>query len=294
MKIFISYRRLDTAPWAGRIYERLVKECAGDNIFMDVESMRPGDRISGALTQVVADADAVLVLIGDKWLHGRDGDRGPRLWESEDLVRREVEAALQYEKRIIPVLINGAAMPGADQLPPSIVPLADRNAMRVSHEQFPLDTDALIAALGECKRGRRFRHDLALKIRSLVRGGGTSLMIPVVAFGAPALLARVVIDVVEPSQEGALLLSSVFFMSAALLSLFALIARRRVSLPLLAVLSFATIVWTCCGTWFLLIATRLTEWKLLVVPSVGLAVLVAYLVLLVRRGGVVQMKRGGD
>jgi hypothetical protein len=59
----------------------------------------------------------MLVVIGTHWLSITDDNGRRRLDDSEDFVRREIEAALQSGIRVIPVLVDGATMPPSDQLP---------------------------------------------------------------------------------------------------------------------------------------------------------------------------------
>ena len=40
--IFISYRREDTAAWAGRLHMALEKSFPREQLFMDVDSISPG------------------------------------------------------------------------------------------------------------------------------------------------------------------------------------------------------------------------------------------------------------
>jgi len=68
--IFISYQREDTAPWAGRMYERLAHEFSRDQLFMDVDNIAPGLDFVEVLEEQVAACDALLVLIGRDWVEG--------------------------------------------------------------------------------------------------------------------------------------------------------------------------------------------------------------------------------
>ena len=65
-----------------------------------------------------------------------------RLDNPDDFVRIEIEAALQQDKRVIPVLVGEAQMPRGDQLPDTLRPFARRNAVRLTHERFRADTQA--------------------------------------------------------------------------------------------------------------------------------------------------------
>ena len=62
-----------------------------------------------------------------------------------DLVRREIEAALAHNVRVIPILFDGAKMPRYADLPTSIAGLAHK----LSPNRFDLDVDELLRVLDE-------------------------------------------------------------------------------------------------------------------------------------------------
>ena len=146
-RIFISYRRDDTAYPAGWLFDRLAERFGVDQIFKDVDSIELGDDFVEVLTDAVGSTDVLLALIGEKWLTvtGEDGSR--RLDDPDDFVRLEIEAALKQRVRIIPILVEGAEMPGADEVPPSLKPLVRRQAMELSSSRFTFDTDRLLVVL---------------------------------------------------------------------------------------------------------------------------------------------------
>jgi len=146
-RIFISYRRADSAPYAGRIYDRLVNQFGGDSVFMDVDSIRPG--LDFVHTVEAARYDVMLVVIGTEWLSARDKDGRTRLDNPHDLVRREVASGLnQGAISVIPILVGGASLPSAEELPPDLMLLSRRQAIEVSHANFHRDADGLIRVLG--------------------------------------------------------------------------------------------------------------------------------------------------
>ena len=148
-KIFLSYRREDTAGFAGRIYDRLEQSFPAESLFMDVAGgIGAGQDFVRVIEEQVRVCDAMLVLIGPNWLTIRD-DNGPRLENPEDFVRIEVESALRLGKRVIPVLVQKTEMPRANALPEPLKPLARRNAVGLTHERFRADTQGLIKALEE-------------------------------------------------------------------------------------------------------------------------------------------------
>ena len=116
-RIFMSYRREDTAYPAGWLYDRLARHFARGQVFKDIDSIELGDDFVEVITTAVGSCDVLLALIGDRWLTltGQDGRR--RLDNLDDFVRLEIEAALARDVRVIPILVEGARMPRADELP---------------------------------------------------------------------------------------------------------------------------------------------------------------------------------
>jgi serine/threonine protein kinase len=142
MTIFISYRRKDSSAETGRIYDRLIGAFGREAIFKDVDSIPLGVNFKKHLDSIVAKCDVELVVIGPDWASD------PRLSDPNDFVRIEVESALQRDIPVVPVLVDGAAMPGADELPESLAELSLRNGMEVGHDpNFHRDMDRLINGL---------------------------------------------------------------------------------------------------------------------------------------------------
>ncbi len=146
-KIFINYRRGDDPGFAQALFGRLEQVFSPEQLFMDVDNIEPGLDFVRVLEEQVAQCDVLISVIGRNWIDARDETGGRRLDNPEDFVRIEIESGLQQNKRIIPVLVGQAQMPSADQLPEPMKPLARRNAVRLTHERFRADTEALIAAL---------------------------------------------------------------------------------------------------------------------------------------------------
>ena len=142
--IFISYRRDDTSGFAGRLFDRLSERFPDARVFIDVEGIEPGANFADVLSQRVGDCDVLLALIGPRWC--ADGGRA-RLADAKDFVRIEIEAALARDVRVIPLLIDGARMPAAEDLPAPIQGLALRQAVEISHKRFDADVGALVQAL---------------------------------------------------------------------------------------------------------------------------------------------------
>lgn len=128
--IILSYRREDSAGVTGRIFDRLAQEFGADRVFMDIDSMPAGVDFHEHLQQILADCGALLVVIGKGWRSQRKGQPA-RIMDPDDWVRIEVETALERGIPVVPLLIDGASLPGRDQLPESLWPLLRRNALPV-------------------------------------------------------------------------------------------------------------------------------------------------------------------
>jgi hypothetical protein len=142
--IFISYRRHDSSFFAARLKDRLEQVFPGD-VFLDVSGIEGGADFVQTLRSAVGASKAVLVVIGPAWATAGDGRT--RLGEAGDFVTEEVATALRAGIPTLPVLIGGAQMPQADELPEALRALATRNALAVSHERFDSDVGHVLAAL---------------------------------------------------------------------------------------------------------------------------------------------------
>src|SRR3954463_2173651 len=142
-RIFISYRREDAASDAGRLADHLSRRFGADRVFLDVDAINPGTDFVQVLHTSLQDTAAVLIVIGPRWssLTGIDGTR--RLDQPSDFVRLEVEAALGRTIPVVPVLVQGARMVSAQDLPPSLAALATRQAVTIDNDEFHDDANRL-------------------------------------------------------------------------------------------------------------------------------------------------------
>lgn len=148
-QIFISYRRADSQAITDHIYKRLTNAFGQSAVFKDVDNIAPGEDFPNYLVESLRSASVVLVVIGQRWatLPAKSGK--PRLFYKKDFVRLEVEAALRLKRvRAIPVLVNGATMPDAEQLPKPLQGLTRLNAVNVRNDpDFDRDMQRLIRKL---------------------------------------------------------------------------------------------------------------------------------------------------
>jgi len=158
-RIFVNYRREDTAYAAGWLYGRLAGRFGGGQIFKDVDTIQPGDDFAAKINYAVGSCHVLLALIGDRWLTMTDESGLRRLDNPDDFVRLEVEAALARNVRVIPILVAGARMPRADELPVSLAKLVRRQALELDPNRF--DTQRLISVLERTIEQARTRSTAA-------------------------------------------------------------------------------------------------------------------------------------
>ena len=145
--IFISYRRDDTEGYAGRLFQDLCERFGKDSVFMDVAGIEPGRDFRRVIEQQVASCGVLLAVIGKAWLSVADERGKQRLNDPHDFVRLETASALKRDIPVIPVLVQQAEMPRAEQLPDDLKDLAFRNSVELTHARWDSDVELLIAAL---------------------------------------------------------------------------------------------------------------------------------------------------
>jgi hypothetical protein len=146
-KVFISYRRRDSAGHAGRLYDALTTALGEGRVFMDVD-MPPGVDFVQRITQAVGACDVLIVVMGPHWATLADEEGNLRIADREDFVRLEVEIALRRpDVTVIPVLVAGGQMPDPAALPEGLRALARRNAIELSDMRWRYDVERLLGTL---------------------------------------------------------------------------------------------------------------------------------------------------
>ena len=156
--IFISYRRSDSAGFAGRLADDLEETLGHAAIFRDINDIAAGERFDIAIQHRLQSVDTVLVVIGPNWCARRqDGSR--RIDDPDDFVRLEIVVAIASKKPIIPVLVGGAAMLAPKDLPDDLVPLSRFQAIEVTDARWDYDLKRLVSALEPAiQRSGRHNH----------------------------------------------------------------------------------------------------------------------------------------
>jgi len=148
-RIFICYRREDTAGHAGRLRDRLAEVFGDTQVFLDTEHVGIGEDFVDRTTRVVGSCRVVLVVIGKRWLTAVDARGRRRLDDENDYVRLEIATALRRapQTAVIPVLVHGARMPTEEELPADLRALSRRNALVAPDERWRPEVDRLIERL---------------------------------------------------------------------------------------------------------------------------------------------------
>ena len=145
--VFISYRREDSAAYAGRLFDILSGEFGPQNTFMDVDDIKGGDNFTTVIDRSLDASDALLAVIGPRWVTVTEPNGERRLDNPSDFVRVEIGKALERGIRVIPVLVGGASLPRPSDLPDNLKALCDRQAVELRDTRFHEDAKDLVQVL---------------------------------------------------------------------------------------------------------------------------------------------------
>ena len=146
-KVVMLYRRADSASVAGRIYDRLVAHYGEDAVFMDVYSIPFAANWREQVNDMSLHGGVLVALVGPRWLGPLPGGQF-RIDEANDPVRMELETALRANIPVFPVLVEGATMPRAAELPDTLKVFSDVNAATVDNgRDFDQHVSRLIASI---------------------------------------------------------------------------------------------------------------------------------------------------
>ena len=184
-KVFISYRREDTASAAGRVYDRLAPLLAKSNVFFDVSTLGGGDDVAQRIASEIGNCDAALVFIGEKRFEQAPQGGAPRIFEPNDYVRAELRAALSRKLLLVPVLVGGARHAEARATARGHWGHHHKEALPHRHESFDDDTEYIVAAvLGLSATERAWEEKGSLKAKIDYAIGGAIAAAILVLIGA--------------------------------------------------------------------------------------------------------------
>ncbi len=141
--VFVSYARSDIR-YATPLYDWLAESLGTRRVLMD-SAFVPGDDWQAAALSAIAQAAAVLVVVGPGWETSGPGDA----------VVREVTIALESGRRVIPVLVGGAELPATVLLErQGLGRLATLTPALLPDPMSQRDIDRLVAAVELASEGR--------------------------------------------------------------------------------------------------------------------------------------------
>src|SRR3954453_8017790 len=147
VRIFLSYRRGDVGGYAGRPADALHERMGSKSVFQGVLDIAPGQDYTAVIDRALDNSDALLAVIGPGWLAASTPQGSPRLFAGDDYVRLEIARALDRDVRVVPVLVGGASLPAAAELPDVLQRLAQRQAVVLHDETWHQDVDGLMRSL---------------------------------------------------------------------------------------------------------------------------------------------------
>jgi hypothetical protein len=142
--IFISYRQADAKAWAITLRDDLAQVFGEDCVFLDKDTLHAGNWREQILLALER-CKVVLVVVGPRWLTIVDEQNRPRLQLPDDVHRQEITLALSRpDVTVIPVLVDEAPMPSANQLPRELRALADQQARSIGDTRGRREADLAV------------------------------------------------------------------------------------------------------------------------------------------------------
>src|SRR4029077_16033843 len=125
MKVFLSYSR-NSSGWAARAIKQEL-QLRGADVFMDVESINSG-RFESVILNEIGRRDHFIVLLTPETCD--------RLHSNDSWVRKELQRALELQKNVVPILLDGAVI---ERVPPEFpmrTALLELNALNLPFDLF--------------------------------------------------------------------------------------------------------------------------------------------------------------
>jgi hypothetical protein len=153
--VFLSYRRDDTAAYAGRLRDGLQERLGSGHIFMDIATVELGADFVQAIEAAITSTQLMIVLIGPRWLTLTGADGRPRIESRDDVVHQEIALGLASGIQVLPILVGGARMPSAAELPEPLEKLARHNAHELSDTRWVYDVGVLLEHLAKLSAAQK-------------------------------------------------------------------------------------------------------------------------------------------
>lgn len=229
--IFISYRKEDTRSWAISLRDHVADAFGERSVFFDVDSLGAGNWRS-QIEQALDRCTVVVVLIGPRWATATDSEGRRRLHLADDVHRQEVASSLARSGiTVMPVLVDGARLPSASELPDELHGLLERQASEIgdARDRRVADMHRLTRAIDRLIGQRGERHRAAAAVAAIVAVGVVNTLIAsdslvvaiailVVAAGVGAFAWRVYRRMARDQMKGAWVALLAVILSAATLA----------------------------------------------------------------------------
>jgi CheY-like chemotaxis protein len=138
VKVFVSYQHADTLFAAHAVGYAL--RLAGHDAFVDTGSISGGELYPQVIAQAVSEANVVLALIGP-------GFDVARLHEPTSVVAFEWRRSQFHGCAVVPVLVDGGALPPDSMFPAELRWFTKRNAYSLQRASFSGDVATLVDAI---------------------------------------------------------------------------------------------------------------------------------------------------
>lgn len=143
--VFVNYRRTDTAQVASAVAEALTDHLGPKAAFFDQRTIDIGEVFTASIDAALRQARVLLALVGPTWATVTNPDGGRRLDDPRDLVRTEIERAVQLGLAVVPVLVGRTEPPRWRHLPDSLAVLAEQPSVPLSATPTPAELAELIS-----------------------------------------------------------------------------------------------------------------------------------------------------
>ncbi|AUS81408.1 hypothetical protein C1701_02450 [Actinoalloteichus sp. AHMU CJ021] len=122
-RVFVNYRTGDEEMAATLIERELSRRFGSGVVFRDSKSIPPGADFEEALLSAVRGSEALLAVIGGRWLTAGSTEGGRAVDRDTDWTRREIVEAFRHDVRVVPVLVGGRTRLDREELPAELAPL---------------------------------------------------------------------------------------------------------------------------------------------------------------------------
>lgn len=150
---------------------------------MDIDAVMAGEDIYEVTERSVQSCDVLIAIIGKRWLTISNGGVR-RLDDPKDFLRLEIATALSRGIPVVPVLVQGAAVPSAQELPADIESLTRRKAFEIRDASWDSDVQRFIKELGQSSGPQTPRRKLWIAIGCIICAVGLGIAILSLSFEA--------------------------------------------------------------------------------------------------------------